>query len=590
MMRKSVLAAGIAALCLATSASAQNYLDFRIPFADPFPYKIDGRVDPVAGLSLNGAVVPATKAAWQAWDNVPGAFVQFSYQGLSTTAPSTDDTVSVSAIFVTDPSDPYYNFALAGGASVSATVPLTYAGAVYACDIFLNAFDYAWSTGTPTPAGAFDVQTVMMHEIGHCLGLGDSYSNVVDVMFAQVQSGAQKRSLSASDVNQLNQAYPAGGYGAPCPGGQTNCTGGGLTCIHPDGGASSPYCSIGCAVPPAGSTNNPCGMPYLCKTPVLIPGNGITGTCLPSAGQETVVGRACTSSSQCGSVNGICIPSTQLPSGAPAWYGGYCSQDCNPNTGTPCPSGSSCYNVDGQGTYRCLKQCQPGSNQCRQNYSCSPLAGLDAGVGACVSACVGDVDCGANQICRTCDGICEFKQTSTTQVGDPCTNGSTCGVGQVCLKFPWNTLGVCSQPCSTGCAVCPQGSTCRAVGANNAGYCLKDCQDGTCAAGEQCGYTGTGRGCMPACQSSLDCPTNFVCSAGQCVSTSPTDAGTCALCYVAGGDGGLPSGNGNGGDGGTGPVTPGGCGCQGTGGPAAFFLLVLVALTFAGARRTWPTR
>lgn len=592
MKRSFLVGLGLAAAVLSTPALAQyNYLGYKM-FPDPFKWYQDSRSQTPAGLSLV-AVEGATLAAWNAWDAPACSWANFRSMGRSTAVPIPDardstDGYSVSAIWVSSSSDPYYNFALAGGQAIAASIPLTYAGGLYQCDIYLNAFDYAWSTSTPTPAGSFDVQTVLMREIGHCLGLGDNLGNVDYVMYPSVSPGQQKRALHAEDVNQLCSYYPANGYGSPCNPAASTCVAP-YQCKQPplpDGGVGSAYCMAGCAY--VDGAANPCAPPFVCKSSTLMP--GFSGACLPSYGAETAVGRACTAQAQCGSVDAVCILENNpapLPSGFPQWQGGYCSQDCSAGK-PPCPSGSTCYNTPAGS--RCLKTCRPGSAECRTGYACSPMAGLDAGVGACVSACHHDADCGSDgtQSCRTCDGICQAKKVASAEIGDSCATAAECGIGQACLKFWWSTVGVCSQPCGAACNACPSGSACLPAGSDGEGYCLKSCGVGTCAAGQQCGLVGTGQGCIPACSNDLACPSGYRCSFGQCVSsTSVADGGSCLLCFEGGQ--GNPPGPGGGADGGITDPPTGGCGCQGAGGALALALPLLAGLLLtAGRRRSWP--
>ena len=90
------------------------------------------------------------------------------------------------------------------------------------CDLILNSANYTWSTDTPTPANAMDVETVTLHELGHWLKLLDLYGSAdaandsAKVMFGFGGAGPAytKRSLHADDIAGAQWIY-----GAPA-----NCT------------------------------------------------------------------------------------------------------------------------------------------------------------------------------------------------------------------------------------------------------------------------------------------------------------------------------------------------------------------------------
>lgn len=65
--------------------------------------------------------------------------------------------------------------------------------------------EHLWATGAAS--GAFDVETVALHEFGHILGL--QHSNVAgSVMFPSVSSNTTKRALTADDLGGITELYP----------------------------------------------------------------------------------------------------------------------------------------------------------------------------------------------------------------------------------------------------------------------------------------------------------------------------------------------------------------------------------------------
>lgn len=597
-------------LALAASAQTNRWPLPYSPSAGTGPIQVDayssaGTQLGLSQTSINAALTGAMNA-WNGASCLDGGVSYMKLQNAGTSAAATTtDQISVAAIVVTSSTDPNYRFFQQGAEVLpSVAVPLSYQGTVYACDILLNRFDYpGWDTAAATPSSAFDVQSRLTYELGRCLGLDATVSSV-DVM-NPAGKGEQKRTLSPDDQAALCAAYPTGGYGSPCSA-DTGCDRStGLHCVASalaDGGTSSKYCSAGCNY--VQGNGNSCAPPFACqpttavKQPSPQPFTS-SGACLINANPVVQVGNPCTTGAlNCSGIgNGTCLPSevagvdSQLPSGYPAWKYGYCTQDCST---AKCPSGSACYplgEVDGGAVSECLRLCRTATD-CRADYSdpkgpfyaCSPLGGLDGGYGACIPACHSDSDCGSNAYCRTCDGVCIPRQQPSIEIGDPCNSPTDCGIGQVCIKFPASTIGVCSAPCDTACSACPNGSTCHSVGASGENYCLRDCVDGTCGKLQQCAYVsgGNGRGCEPQCTGPSDCPSGLTCSGGQCSPSNP-DAGACDLCFVK------PSTTPPGGttpDAGVHGVTGGGCGCES--GPGVLAVPLVLFLFSMGARRRWP--
>jgi hypothetical protein len=77
-----------------------------------------------------------------------------------------------------------------------------------------------WFTGTSATAvgaGQYDFETIVMHELGHALGLGHS-ADSASVMFASLAAGTARRTLSVADLNVPDaDAGPCGLHAAFAP-------------------------------------------------------------------------------------------------------------------------------------------------------------------------------------------------------------------------------------------------------------------------------------------------------------------------------------------------------------------------------------
>ncbi|WP_147451060.1 MYXO-CTERM sorting domain-containing protein [Corallococcus llansteffanensis] len=583
-LQRSVFLLGV--LALAATASAQGPNDYQYlnhwvlnSSQDPFSFYLDAR-NARPGDNDLARVETAVQAAFQAWQDVTCAWPAFTYKGRSTSVPIADvkdrlDSFNVAAIWVTDRADPAYVDVLNNGTSLAQAVPLTHSGYVYQCDIFLNAADYRFTTAAPTPAGFVDIQTAVMREVGHCLGLGDTYDSTYNaVMYFVLDPGTSRRTLSAYDRGALCQRYPqTGGVGSPCD--TTPCSGG-LTCASTQSTTSGKALKICTKACPDG-VPGACPAPYQCRPSTVVSGSQFA--CLPSpVGEETRVGDPCTSAGTCGAAASRCLTEADTTSGFPPWKGGYCTESCTGNA--DCPLGSTCANVGTIGK-RCLDECRPGTGDCRSGYTC---ANLPEG-NACVADCASNAQCGsAGYACRTCDHACITQQSGTRSVGEPCTQTSECGTNQECLKLNGNPQGVCTEACSVSTCTCAPGNTCRPAGTGGQRFCFRDCEEGTCSSPLQCTPFGESAACLASCRNSQDCPNGLACdNSGRCYDPfTKTDGGTCALC----GDGGTqppppPT------DGGTGGPSdgPDGCGCQGAPASAAAFLAGLGVLLLATRRR-----
>lgn len=586
-MKRAVSRCALAcALVLSSSALAQgDYLPFKMISnqAQPFPYHVDTRP---------GAPVDATQArnaverAWDTWNAVqcasPKVRSQGGTQGNVPMVISTSDQFSVSAIWMTtfdaDAEQIFGNVVF----TIAVSIPRAYAGVLQTCDTYFNAFSAGWSLDATTPSNFMDVETVMLHEAGHCLGL-NHLGNINAVMNQAVEPGQNVRVLTGDDITPFCfRNANVGTEGAPCAGdGGCNTN---LKCLPQPvtNGVTTSLCTRGCGL----NTNPDCEIPLSCQPSVAF--MGFNGACLLPGTQVTQVGRACTDSMECGSSFGVCRPPENASNGNFFWVDGYCTQRCEP--GDPvCPAGSACVQLD---TGRaCAQSCRIGLADCRAQYTCAAIDTIGT-TGVCIPRCYADVDCAdtVNFTCRTCDGLCVPRQNISGLIGDICTDDSSCGAGQNCrVTGTYSTLKQCTQQCARGCATCPNGTTCT-PGARGELFCLKDCTGpGTCPLGLRCADTSVGKACMPQCNSDPECPVGQFCSMGECY-TPNEDASCGTLCnrpdagskpIVITTDGGVTGGG------------SGGCGCV-TGEstealPAEPFMLLAFGLFVLG-RRAMPKK
>jgi hypothetical protein len=586
MMRLSARLLMVGVLGAMTALAAPYaYLPFRMmnTAKSPHPIYIDSRAPTPAGLELNG-VRAAVERAWQTWNAVTCATPKVELKGLTSGVVPTPgdpyDVYSVTPIWVTSKNDPDYEFIFGSPLVTAITIPLAYTGVLETCDTYFNGADHAWSTAETVPSDRLDVESVMLHEAGHCLGL-NHFGDYKNAMANPTVRGQKLRALGLDDVEALCLKNPLSSVaGAPClPDG--GCGGAPtLKCLsQPEtAGIVTKLCTNGC-VPETGSgAAIPCTAPLSCQTSTAFAPE-YTGACLLPGTAVTRVGHPCEGKVDCASSIAMCVPPEWAKSGNlnQFWVKGYCTQSCA--LGQPlCPAETIC--LDFGPNQWCLKSCRVGLADCRPDYACVKS---EKG-GVCVPRCYADIDC-ADPLkfeCRTCDGTCVAKQNPSGQVGDICADDSTCGPGQECVLLDEKTqVKQCTQTCGRGCGACPAASNCNPL-ARGELYCLRNCSaPKTCPTGLRCADTANGRGCMPACERNIDCPVGQSCYDGECY--TPTEDGGCGdLCTPV--DAGRPivpvpkdAGNGNGGS--------GGCGCSGPGGDVGLVLWGAFALLLLARRR-----
>lgn len=153
-------------------------------------------------VNLNGAPAGALEAinrAAETWNAIPGTQARLRYVGTTNAAVSADDGVNT-----------VYWGSLAGSLGRTGTQLIIECDP--ACTTRPVGFDILLSNSAPIRVGVqgtqgFDLESLMLHEFGHALGLG--HADASQVMFGVLTSGTEVRSLASGDRRAIEIRYPA---------------------------------------------------------------------------------------------------------------------------------------------------------------------------------------------------------------------------------------------------------------------------------------------------------------------------------------------------------------------------------------------
>jgi hypothetical protein len=161
----------------------------------PIRYYVTNR--DVVGVSAP-ELQAAINRAFGTWAGVPNTSIRFEFVGFTNAEPSNDgDRLSVIGF----QSRPGPEFERTLGATQWEVDTMT--GELLASDIFLNSV-FDWSVAPGGAAARYDVESIVVHEIGHLLGLGHSALGETEL-----QSSGRRRVLGKRAV-MFPIAYPAG--------------------------------------------------------------------------------------------------------------------------------------------------------------------------------------------------------------------------------------------------------------------------------------------------------------------------------------------------------------------------------------------
>jgi hypothetical protein len=221
MMRRAVVLLVLLGMCVAR-ADAHSHFGTGIGSVrvhwDPSPARWFLTNRSVPGVTVADAQA-ALQRAFQTWQDVPTANIEFSFAGLTSVEPFEDDNLSVIGF----QDHPDMDRVL--GATSFVYDETT--GVLVEADIFFNSA-FEWSTATGGDNNRFDLESVAVHETGHFLGLGHSAIGETEmlpdggrrvlgsgaVMFpiALGRGSTADRVLQPDDVAGASDLYPAAGF------------------------------------------------------------------------------------------------------------------------------------------------------------------------------------------------------------------------------------------------------------------------------------------------------------------------------------------------------------------------------------------
>lgn len=200
-MSHRLIGAVLAAAVVMAQAPAHAYLKFGVDVGGrtvpvrwapgPIPYFVLER--DFGGISSQ-AFSDTIGRATATWNQVPGLPVSFSNQGLTRSQPLEVDGRSTIG-FLDRPDQER----ILGAATFLLDAST---GALLESDVYFNT-RFRWSTAAAGEAGAVDLESVALHELGHMLGLGHSALGETEV------SGSGRRVLSTGSV-MFPIAWPSG--------------------------------------------------------------------------------------------------------------------------------------------------------------------------------------------------------------------------------------------------------------------------------------------------------------------------------------------------------------------------------------------
>jgi hypothetical protein len=348
--------------------------------------------------------------------------------------------------------------------------------------------------------------------------------------------------------------------GGACKGTTLSCTDGRSctvdSCSEVLGGCTFDASKCACAMDSDCNDGNPCNGTETC--------NAAAGLCTTGTPKSCAIEDDVCNVGSCNPVNGACVKMPKA-SGTVCNDGNFCTKTdscqagvCVGNSPVVCAAGDPCHNPGtcDPSTGACSNPPKPDGATCTDGNACTQTDTCQSG------SCLGQnpVACAALDGCHTA-GTCDAKTGACSNPlkpdSFPCSDGSACTKGDVCLAGSCNpgtptvcaaqdqchavgtcnpTTGACSNPARADGAPCTDGTACTKVDSCQNGTCT-GASPVTCTAQDQCHAVGTcdsatGTCSNPALANGTPCTDGNACTRSDTCQNAACAPGAPVVCPI----------------------------------------------------------